>query len=89
MKFWDWEKHKELTALFVGQLTSVGKFKKNVFVFRAEKDTIYVWSSVQLNNLLVKVPFKTLMKIKYLGWETMPESGRKFRNYEIEFLEPK
>ena len=86
MKFWDWEKNKELKGIFTGQLTSVGHFKKNVFVFRIGKETIYVWSSVQLNNLLTKVPFKTSMLIKYLGWELMPESGRRFRNFDIEFL---
>lgn len=84
--FWDWEKDKELKGIFVGQYKSVGRFKRNVFCFRAGKKIVHVWALVQLNNLLRDVPFQTEISLKYLGQEKMPDSDRLFKNFDLQII---
>jgi len=84
--FWNWEENPELIGIYAGQYKSVGKFKKNVYIFRVGGKTYHSWALVQLNNILYGVPFRTKVKIRYLGFETMPDSKRKFKNFDIEIL---
>lgn len=86
-EFWDWEKDKEMTGVYIGQYRAIGRFKKNVFAFRTDKGVFHAWATVQLMNLLYSIPFRTKVKITYLGWEKMPDSERKFKNFDLEVID--
>lgn len=86
--FWDFDKNPEFTGIFRGQYKSVGAFKKNVYYFITDgKKGVHVWGLVQINNLFYGVPFGTKVHLKYLGMEKMPDSERKFKNFEMNILE--
>lgn len=91
-KFRDWDIEPDLEGIFAGQYTNIGKFKKNVFSFkvvRAGKKTVeHSWALVGLSNVLHGVPFGTRVKIKFTGWEQMPDSDRKYKHFDIEILDP-
>jgi hypothetical protein len=91
--FRDWEKEPELEGIFAGTYKSVGKFKKNVHSFKVrdpktgKQKIIHTWGLVGINNVLYGVPFKSKIRLKYTGWETMPDSERQFKNFEIEIID--
>lgn len=87
--FWDFDKKPELIAIFRGQYKSVGAFKKNVYYFKKTKDDkagVHIWGLVQINNLFYGVPFGTKIKLTYLGMKPMPDSGRMFKDFNLEIL---
>lgn len=87
--FWDFNVDPEFIAVFKGQYKSVGAFKKNVYHFRtADKKSIHIWGLVQINNLFYGVPFGTKVRLKYLGIKKMPDSGRDFKDFEMEIISP-
>ncbi len=88
--FWDWEKENELVGWFMGQYSGIGSWKKNVLIFFSEDgETYHSWAYAQLGILLHDIPFKTKLKITYLGIEAPPDHPKwKAKSFKVEVLAP-
>ncbi|MEX2017114.1 MAG: hypothetical protein WD876_01435, partial [Candidatus Pacearchaeota archaeon] len=66
--FWDFEKDGDLVGFYIGRYKQVGAFGKPVHSFKLDNGNIvHSWGTAHLNFKLYGIPFKSKLKIKYLG----------------------
>ena len=86
--WWDWDKSKELEGIFTGFYPSVGQFRRRVYSFKIGEIVFHSWDYAQLSMALRDIPFKTKVRIKYLGKEKMPDTGYMAKSFQLQVLQP-
>jgi hypothetical protein len=85
--FWDFKKEKSFIGTYIGQYKNIKPYNRNVFVFSTAQGIIHLWAYVNLTQLLYALPFKTYLKISYIGMVEAPDTKRMSYQFALEILE--
>jgi hypothetical protein len=84
LNFWDFEQWPIFTGIFVGVVKNVGIFHKPVFVFKKGRVYHHIWGTTIILKMFYDMPFKSNVKITYLGKDKTADSKYPVKLFKIE-----
>lgn len=85
---WDFEETGELEGEYTGMKEGVGANNSKLYYIKSgDGKEVAFWGSTLLDDQMRSVGIGSQIRIKYLGMEKSPKTGREYKNFETEVWE--
>lgn len=88
-EMWDEKGGKPMIGQLISVKHDVGANASTVYNVRDDSgEVIGVWGATVLDGKMEEVPINSRVKIEFLGMKTNAKSGRTFKDYDVQYIEP-